>query len=86
MELIHDEIKARRLARVMMDNVEQYNPELVKRGIEEDNIFELLHDQIEEARNEFNLRVIPELAASNLFDYAIIDVLVKRAYKHKEAK
>jgi hypothetical protein len=86
MELIHDEVKARRLARVMMDNVEQYNPDLVKKGIEEGTIFELLHDQIEEARNEFNMRVNQELAASKLFDYAIVDVLVKRAYKHRGAK
>ena len=86
MELMHDEVKARRLARVMMDNVEQYNPELVKRGIEEGTIFELLHDQIEEARTEFNMRVTPELAASKLFDYALVDVLVKRAYKHRAAK
>lgn len=71
MELIHDEIKARRLARVMMDNVEQYNPTLVKKGIEEDTIFELLHDQIEEARVEFNMRVIPELTTSKLFDYDV---------------
>ena len=86
MELIHDEVKANRLARVMMDNVEQYNPELVKKGIEEGTIFELLHDQIEEARVEFNMRVVPELASSKLFDYAIVDVLIKRAYKHRGAR
>jgi hypothetical protein len=86
MELIHDEVKARRLARVMMDNVEQYNPALVKKGIEEGTIFELLHDQIEEARTEFNARVAPEFAASKLFDYAIVDVLIKRAYKHEGAR
>ena len=86
MQLIHDEVKANRLARVMMDNVEQYNPELVKKGIEEGTIFELLHDQIEEARSEFNMRVVPELASSKLFDYAIVDVLIKRAYKHRGAR
>ena len=86
MALIDDEVKARRLARVMMDNVEQYNPALVKKGIEEGTIFELLHDQIEEARTEFNARVAPEFVASKLFDYAIVDVLIKRAYKHEGAK
>jgi hypothetical protein len=69
-----------------MDNVEQYNPALVKKGIEEGTIFELLHDQIEEARNEFNMRVGQEFVESKLFDYAIVDVLIKRAYKHKDAK
>jgi len=85
-ELITDEVKARRLARVMMDNVKQYNPALVKKGIEEGTIFELLHEQIEEARNEFNMRVSQEFIESKLFDYAIVDVLIKRAYKHKGAK
>lgn len=86
MALIHDEVKARRLARVMMDNVEQYNPALVKKGIEEGSIFELLHEQIEEARTEFNARVAAEFVNSKLFDYAIVDVLIKRAYKHQDAK
>lgn len=86
MELIFDEVKANRLARVMMDNIEQYNQDLVKKGIEEGTIFELLHEQIEEARSEFAMRVIPELASSKLFDYAIVDVLIKRAYKHRGAK
>ena len=82
MSLITDEIKARRLARVFMDDIGQYYPEMVEKGIQESTIFELLHDHIEEARTEFNKRVIPEFAASKMFDYAIVDVLIKRAYKY----
>jgi hypothetical protein len=83
MAVIEDEVRARRVARAIVDNVEQYNPELVKKGLKESTIFELLHDQIEEARVEFNSRVTPDIAASKIFDYALVDVLIKRAYiKH----
>lgn len=82
MELISDKTRANRLARVIADNIEQYNPALVKKGILEETIFDLLHDQIEEGRNEFNSRVVQEFAESKMFDYALVDVLIKRAYKH----
>jgi serine/threonine protein phosphatase 1 len=81
--LIEDEKRAIRIARVMMDDIGQYHPELVKRGINEDNIFELLHDQIEEARMEFELRVSSHLDRTKIFNSAIVNVLIKRAYKHK---
>jgi hypothetical protein len=85
MSLIDDEVKAARLARVFMNDIGAYFPELVEKGIKEDNIFDLLHDQIEEARIEFNKRVIPEFAASKMMDIAVVDVLIKRAYKYKKA-
>lgn len=86
MELISDEERAKRIARVYMDNIAQYYPELVEKGIKESTIFDLLHEHIEEARVDFNNRVIPEFAASKIFDYAIVDVLVKRAYKYNAPK
>jgi hypothetical protein len=82
-ERISDEKLARRLARVAADDIRIYNPELIMRGIVEHNIFELLHEHIEEARKEFNKRVTPEIVASNIFDFALIDVLIHRAYKNK---
>ena len=83
MELISDRKRAERLARVIMDNLGLYEEGLVKSGINSDNIFDLMHDHIEESRREFNSRVIPELAATNIFDLALCDVLIKRAYKHR---
>lgn len=85
MSLLSDEIKAARLARVLMNDIGAYYPELVEKGIKDDNIFDLLHDHIEEARTEFNKRVIPEFAASKMIDIAIVDVLIKRAFKYKQA-
>lgn len=83
MELISDRKRAERLARVIMDNLGLYEEGLVKSGINSDNIFDLMHDHIEESRREFNSRVISELAATNIFDLALCDVLIKRAYKHR---
>jgi hypothetical protein len=70
----------------MMDNIGLYQEELVKNGINADNIFDLLAGHIEEARMEFAKRVTPELAASKMFDSAIVDVLIMRAYRHKKPK
>lgn len=86
MELISDEEKAKRAARVYMDDIAQYYPDLVEKGIQESTIFDLLHEHIEESRIDFNKRVIPEFAASKIFDYAIVDVLIKRAYKYNAPK
>ncbi len=82
MSLIHDEARARRLARVMMDDIGQYYPELVKRGILEDNIFDLLDDKIQEARIEFDKAVSPDLDRTRIFESALVNVLIKRAYKY----
>ena len=86
MDILNDPVKAARLARVMMDNIGLYQEQEVKSGINADNIFDVLKEHIEEARLEFNKRVTPEIAASKAFDTAIVDVLIKRAYKHKVRK
>lgn len=83
MNLIADETRALRLARVMMDDIGQYFPELVKQGIQEDNIFELLNDNIEESRMEFEKRISPDLDRTKIFNSALVNVLIKRAYKYK---
>jgi serine/threonine protein phosphatase 1 len=83
MNLITDESKASRLARVMMDDIGQYFPELVDQGINEDNIFDLLHDKIEEAQLEFDKMVSPDLDRKKIFNSALVNVLIKRAYKFK---
>lgn len=86
MERISDLDRAKRLARVIMDNIGLYEEDLVRQGINNDNIFDLLHDKIEEARNEFASRVTEEISGSKIFDSALVDVLIKRAYKHKVPK
>ena len=81
MNLIDNPDQARRLARAIISDVAIYNREKVEEGIKNDSIFEVLAEQLDEGRQHFNSRVSPELADSNLFDLAVVDVLIKRAGK-----
>lgn len=81
MSLIENRDQARRLARAIISDVAIYNRDKVELGIKNDNIFELLKDQLAEGREHFESRVAQELAKSNLFDLAVVDVLIKRAGK-----
>jgi hypothetical protein len=81
MSLIENRDQARRLARAIVSDVALYNRDKVEEGIKNDNIFEILHDQLTEGREHFESRVSRELAESNLFDIAVVDVLIKRAGK-----
>ncbi len=81
MSLIDNPEQARRLARAIISDVAIYNREKVEEGIKSDNIFELLTDELEEGRQHVISRVSPGLAESNIFDLAVVDVLIKRAGK-----
>ncbi len=83
MERISDVEKATRFARVVMDNIGLYEEKTVKQAINSGDFFDLMQSHIDEARGEFNSRVSEEIASSNVFDLALCDVLVKRAYKHR---
>lgn len=81
MSLIDNPDQARRLARAIISDVAIYNREKVEEGIKNDTIFELLTDELEEGRQHFVSRVTPDLANANIFDLAVVDVLIKRAGK-----
>ncbi len=81
MNLIDNPDQARRLARAIVSDVAIYNREKVEEGIRNDSIFEILAEQIEEGREHFRSRVSPELAGSNAYELAVVDVLIKRAGK-----
>ena len=81
MSLIENPDLARRAARAIVSDVAIYNREKVEEGIKNDSIFEIMSDEIEEGRVHFNERVTPEIAASNIYDIAVVDVLIKRAGK-----
>jgi hypothetical protein len=70
--------KARRLARAIASDISMYNEEKIVRGLEQDNFFEALKDEIEEGRELFRSRVSAEIyQKSNLFDRAIVDIIIK---------
>jgi hypothetical protein len=76
-ERIADAARARRLARAILSDVLLYNPEAVRLGIQRDDLFDRLQDQLQEARAYFEGRVDPELLhEENFIDRAVVDVLV----------
>jgi len=81
MSLIENRDQAKRLARAIVSDVAVYNRDKVEQGIKEDNIFEILSDALTEGRDHFQSRVCEEIAVSNIFDIAVVDVLIKRAGK-----
>ena len=80
MERITDAVRAERLARAILSDVMTYNPDRVRAGIEQDDLFERLREELSEARVFYESRVDRELAnKGNFFDRAIVDVLIYRS-------
>lgn len=85
MALIETEEAARRLARAIASDLSLYNEEKIVEGIQNDNLFSVLSDELEEGRALFKSRVSPELFAKNYYDRAVIDILV-RSKGHVQSK
>ena len=80
MARIADPERALRLARAILSDVRLYNVEKVRAGIEADDLFERLREELEEARAFFDERVEAEVAErTNAFGRALVDVLVFRS-------
>lgn len=77
MPLIETEEAARRLARAIASDLSLYNEEKIVQGIQEDNLFEILHEEIEEGRALYKSRVAPNLYQKNFYDRALVDILIK---------
>lgn len=66
------------MAKAIASDISLYNEQKIIRGIEQDNLFETLKDEIEEGRELFKSRVSAEVfTQTNFFDRAIIDVIIK---------
>jgi uncharacterized hydantoinase/oxoprolinase family protein len=85
MALIETEEAARRLARAIASDLSLYNEEKIVDGVQNDNLFTVLADELEEGRALFKSRVSPELFAKNFYDRAVIDILV-RSKGHVQSK
>jgi hypothetical protein len=81
MNQIESPEQAMRLARAIISDIAIYNREKVESGIKNDNIFDVLTEELEEGRKHFDSRIAPFLADRNIFDTAVVDVLIKRAGK-----
>lgn len=85
MALIETEEAARRLARAIASDLSLYNEEKILEGIQQDTLFNVLAEELEEGRALFKSRVSPELFAKNFYDRAVIDILV-RGKGHVQSK
>lgn len=75
-----------RLARAIVSDIALYNQSKVKEGIENDNIFDLLTDELQEGREHFLTRVSPDIDnRDRLYDRAIVDIMIKQAGKIKSS-
>jgi hypothetical protein len=73
-----ERMKAMRLARAIASDISLYNEPKIVKGIEQDNLFDVLKDEIEEGRELFRSRVSAEIfTRTNFFDRAIVDVVIK---------
>ena len=77
MPLIETEEAARRLARAIASDLSLYNEEKIVTGIQNDDLFNALSEEIEEGRALYKSRVSPELYQKNFYDRALVDILVK---------
>jgi len=67
-----------RLARAIASDISLYNEQKIVQGIEQDNLFDVLRDEIEEGRELFRSRVSTEIfSRTNFFDRAIVDIVIK---------
>lgn len=77
MQLIDKPDRARQLARAIASDLTLYHEKEIVEGIENDTLFDIMKEHIEEGRALFKSRVTPEIYAMNLYDRAIIDVMIK---------
>lgn len=78
--------RAARLARTIASDISLYNEEKIIRGIQNDTLFNDLHDELEEGRDLYRTRVSADLYAStNYFDRAVVDIIM-RAKAHVPSK
>jgi hypothetical protein len=81
-----EKVKATRLARAIASDISLYNEQKIIKGIEQDNLFEVLKDEIEEGRELYKSRVSAEVyTTTNFFDRAIVDIVV-RSKGHVKSK
>ncbi len=75
-----------RLARAIVSDVALYNQSKVKEGIENDTVFDLLNNELQEGREHYLTRVSTEVEnREQIYDRAIVDIMIKQAGKIKSS-
>ena len=69
--------KALRLARAIASDISLYNEQKIIKGVEQDNLFDVLKDELTEGRDLYRSRVSQEVyTTTNFFDRAVVDINV----------
>jgi len=76
-KLIDKPQRARQLARAIASDLTLYHEAKILEGITNDSLFDVMEGEIKEGRELFKSRVTPELFEANIYDRAVVDVLVK---------
>jgi len=69
--------RARQLARAIASDLTLYHEAKILEGIGNDSLFDVMKDEIDEGRDLFQSRVTPDIFELNIYDRAVVDVLVK---------
>jgi len=77
MALIDKPERARQLARAIASDLTLYHEAKIIEGLAKDTLFEVMHAEIEEGRALYKSRVSPEIFALNIYDRALVDVMLK---------
>jgi spore germination protein GerM len=73
-----EKVKAMRLARAIASDISLYNEQKIIKGIEQDNLFDVLKEELAEGRELYKSRVSPEVyTTTNFFDRAVVDIVVR---------
>ena len=81
-----EKLKAIRLARAIASDISLYNEQKIIKGIEQDNLFDVLKEELEEGRELYKSRVSKEIySTTNFFDRAVVDIVV-RSKAHIKSK
>jgi hypothetical protein len=75
--LIDSSKRARQLARAIASDLTLYHEAKILDGIANDTLFEVMQEEIEEGRELFKSRVTPDIFVQNIYERALVDVLVK---------
>ncbi len=70
--------RALRYAKTIASDLVEYNKDALVKSLKEDNLWEAMEEQIQQGREEFNARVTPEIAAQNIYEKALVEVLLHR--------
>jgi len=73
-----EKVKAMRLARAIASDISLYNEQKIVKGIEQDTLFEVIKDELEEGRELYKSRVSREIfTTKNFFERAVNDIVLR---------